>query len=197
VKDNGKYTARLYNADRAYVKRIYADEWIGDPTSAIDESKFLSSFTVKYNQHLDAGTWNQYVNKTYEAAIAAKYKSYQADAKETILTEDSDAIAKTEKTMELFGEITKTIKRRTKMQNVDLEIGDFVIASPETRVGRVEQLAYHEIMAATKNLNDFVIDLTMRYVKQYVEPEEIGYQQGYLMDQKLWGDKLYGATEWL
>ena len=195
VQDDGKYTARIYNADRTPAKTIYSDEWIGEPAVSIDESEILSSVVKKYSKNWDANTFRSYLNDDYEDEVSTQYKSYQQESIETLLTNENDAAAKSESIMALSKEITDQVKRKVKTQHIDLEVMDFIIAAPKTRYGKTEQWGYYEILGINKNLSKAEIELTMRFVATYTPPAESDYAQGYLWFNRLIEEKLFSVTE--
>lgn len=195
-KDGGKYTARRYDENRTPIKRIYADEWIDDPQIDCDWTKFLSSATVNYDEDLTTRKKRSYLNTAYEDEVFMRYKSKQTKTFDTILATEAGAAAKSETIMSLSRIIGETVKRTTKTQNIDLELMDFIIASPATRVGETERLGIYEIIGIAKNLSAATVQLTMRYVKPYTEPEEIEYQQGYLWGERIYGELLHSVTEY-
>lgn len=196
-KDGGKYTARRYDENRApRTTPIHADEWIDEPQIECDWTKFLSSVTINYDEDLTTRKKRSYLNTTYEAEVFTRYKSKQTKSFDTILADAAGAAAKSETIMSLSKVIGEIVKRTTKTQNIDLEIMDFIIASPTTRVGETEQLGIWEIIGIAKNLSAATVALTMRYVKPYTEPEEIEYQQGYLWGERIFGEILHSVTEY-
>ncbi len=194
VQDDGKYTARLYNGEKTPVRQIYNDEWLGQPSSNIDESQFSSSLIIKYANDIANGKPRQYINKDYEAAVVLKYKSYQQKEIETTIPDLAGAEAKSIIIMNYSSNIPQIVKRKTKIQNIDLSIMDLVVASPDTRTGEQENLAIWEITEISKNLSKFEIDLTMRFVKYYVEPIEAEWFAGRLWNQDIFFEKLYSIS---
>jgi hypothetical protein len=196
-KDGGQYTARRYDENRApRTTPIGADEWLDEPQIDCDWTKFLSSALVNYDEDLTTRKKRSYLNTVYEAEVFTRYKSKQTKSFDTILSSEAGAQAKSETIMSLSKVIGEIVKRTTKTQNIDLELMDFIVASPTTRVGETEQLGVYEIIGITKNLTPSTVALTMRYVKPYVEPEEIEYQQGYLWGERIFGEMLHSVTEY-
>ena len=195
VQDDGKYTARIYSATRTASRTIYSDEWIGDPSVSIDESEFLSSVIIKYSKNWNANTFRSFRNDDYETEVSTQYKSYQEETIETLLTNETDAAAKSESIMELSKTITEQVKRKLKTQHIDLEVMDIAIAAPKTRQGMTEQWGYYEVMGINKNLSKAEIELSLRFISSYTPPAETDYIQGYLWHNRLIGEKLFSVTE--
>ncbi|MBN2401013.1 MAG: hypothetical protein JXN64_01310 [Spirochaetes bacterium] len=195
-KDGGKYSARNYDENRTPVRRIYSDEWMDVPKISIDWSQFLSSVRIDYDKDEAEDKFRSYLNTDYEEEVFKRYKSKQFKAIETILATEAGAKSKSETIMKLSKFIPEVVKRKVKTQHIDIEIMDFIIASPHTRVGQTEQPGVWEIIGITKNLTKAEIELTMRWVKTYIEPEVLDYQQGILWGLKIFGDKLHSETIW-
>ncbi len=195
-KDGGLFSARAYSEDRVPRKTIDKTEWLDEPQISCDWDKFLSSATINYSKHLKTSKSKSYLNTVYEAEVFARYKSKATKSFDTILATASGAAAKSETIMALSKVIGEIVKRSTGVQNIDLEIMDFIVASPHTRVDETEQLGVYEIIGINKNLTTPRIELTMRYVKPYVEAPEIEYQQGYLWGERIFGEMLHSVTEY-
>lgn len=195
-KDGGVYSARKYDEDRAPTRRIYADEWMGEPQITLDPDKFLSSVRVDYDMDQAEDLFKSYLNTAYEDEVFRRYKSKKTKQIETILATSAGAMAKSETIMALSKEITEIVKRKLKTQHIDMEIMDFVIGSPHTRVGQTEELGVWEVLGVNKNLSSADIEGTFRYVRPYREEPEPDYSQGILWNHKLFGHKLYSETVW-
>lgn len=193
VTPDGKYSAKIFDADRTPRKTIESYEWISDPKITIDESRFLSSVKILYNQDYAKGTYTEYLNDNYENEVLRRYKAYNQKEIKTLLATESDAMAISETVMALSKEVKEIATRTVKMQHYDLEIGDFIIASPDTRYGEADNLRIYEIISKNIDFNNFTITLEMRYVKDY-EVVETVYSQGYLYYDDLYFDRLYGTT---
>ena len=194
VQDDGLFSARIYDTDRIPVKTIYTDEWIEPPVLSLDEGQFLSSVIIKYNKDQKEGKFYQYLNDTYESDVVYNYRSYNQKTFETILVNESDAIAKSESIMELSKNITEVITRKTGCQNIELSLMDFIVAAPSTRVGGVEFWGIYEVLGITKNLEQFHVELKLKYVKSYIMPEPVVWFAGRLWNHDLFYHKLYSVS---
>ena len=190
VKDDGRYSARVYSPDRAAAATIENDEWMDTPSISLDESQFLSSVNVKYNKNWKSGNYNNYLNETYKADTIIKYKGEQEKEFETILETAAGAQEKSESIMFFSRDIKEIVKRKVKTQHIDLEVMDFVEALPHKRInaGTVNQI--WEVLGITKNLTSAEIELTLRFVKTFVPVEPTLYQTGILWNDYLFGDKV-------
>lgn len=196
-RDDGRYTSRIYDNDRAVNRTIENDEWIDLPTISLDESQFLSSITIKYDQDWKKGDFKTYLNNTYEAETKLKYKGERENAKEsfeTILATETGAIAKSESIMFFSKDINEIVKRKTKTQNIDLEIMDFIKCMPMSRDVNETITQIWEILGITKNLSNAEIELTLRYVKNFIPVEPSFYQPGVFWGEELWGQGMYEVT---
>ncbi len=191
VKDDGRFSSRLYDNDRASADTIYNDEWFGDPAITLNPEQFLSEVTINYNPEWSSGKKRTYVNKTYEAEVIARYAGTQSKEYDTIIESLADATAKSESIMFHSKEIKEVVKRKTRTQHIGLEVMDFIKALPKNRYGNDEVNQLWEILGISKNLTSGDIDLTMRFVKTFVPEPPTLYQTGWLWNHKLWGHKLY------
>lgn len=195
-KDGGKYSARNYDENRTPTRRIYFDEWMDEPQISIDWDKFLSSIIINYDKDETEDKFKSYLNTAYEDEVFNRYKSKKSLTIETILATEAGAMAKSETIMKLSKYIPEIVKRKVKTQHIDIEIMDFIITSPHTRVGQTEQLGIWEIIGVTKNLTKAEVELTMRWVKTYIPQPEPEYMQGILWSEKIFGDKIHSETIW-
>lgn len=195
TKIDGKYTCRLFDEDREPDRTIQTYEWIGDPKINNNGSEFLSSVNIMYDKDLKNDRSKQYLNTDSENDVLARYKSYQQRTFNTVLYKESDAILKSDLVMSLSEEIKDIVTRKIKMQHYDLELGDFIVASPCTRYTQTDDFGVYEIIGKSVNFNSFEITLTMKYIKDFIETD-IVYTQGYLQFEKLFNDKLLGPTRY-
>jgi len=177
--DNGLWTIRLYDEDRTPDGTIYADEWLDEPDMSNNANQFLTSVKVGYKKNQTTGR-GTYVKKTdYEADedfpftstetyLHDIYKSYKTATFETNLITSTAAKEKAKAIMRISGNIQDIINRTTTIDHADLEITDFVIASPRTRYGETEIWGVYEIMEISKDYEKNNIKLSLRYVKEYV-----------------------------
>lgn len=191
IKDDGRFSSRLYDDDRAPSKTVENDEWMNDADVELDQSKFLSQVTVKYNPEWASDKKRTYVNKTYETEVLERYAGTQSKEFETILETESGAIAKSESIMFFSKDIKEIVKRKTRLQHLNLEIMDFIEALPMARYGNDTINQLWEVLGITKNLITGEIDLTLRFVKTYVPEPPALFETGILWNQYLFGHKLH------
>lgn len=165
--DNGLYTIRIYDADRTPVKTIYSDEWMDEPTIDNNSDEFLSSVIINYNKDQSSDEYYTYEETSYIDEVFDIYKSKQSKTIETGLTTEADAILKAQTIMESSKLVQDIVKRSVKFQHYDLEIMDFVICDPRCRVSGVEVPAIWEVIGIAKDLQNYVVQLTLRYIKSY------------------------------
>ncbi len=194
VQDDGKYTARMYYEDRTPVQTIHADEWLGEPQVQTDETKFLSSCVVKYAKNYDDDSYLQYRNTAYEQEVLKRYKSYQGKTFETILADEAGAIAKSEVVMQLSKKITDIVKRKVKTQHIDLEIMDMIIASPATRPEGEETKGVWEVIGINKILSRGELELSTRFVKNYIPFPLPEYSTGYIYNHYMIGHHMHAVA---
>jgi hypothetical protein len=171
VKDNGLYTARLYDENRNPDYTILKDDWIDDPAIVNNGSQYLTSVRIGYNHNIDEDTRVYYENVDFRDVAFDRYKQYKTETFDTELTTLADAIDKSETIMELSSEIDDIIERTTNWSYVNIEPTDFIIANPTDRISSTSgNFGIYEVLGVTKNLENFTIKLSMRFVKPYTIP---------------------------
>lgn len=197
VQRDNRYTFRSFDIDREPVKIIYPDEWLGEHKIRYDASEFLSSCIVKYDKNFSPGDNEQeyrtVINKDYEIDTVKRYKVYQEKEFETCLTDEADAIEKSEIIMSRSKEITPIVENKTKTQNVDLEVMDFVIAEHGRKNAKERIWAIYEVLSVGLNIIKAEVPLKLKYIKPYILTET-KYTQGYLLGDTLFGDTMLGST---
>jgi hypothetical protein len=191
IKDDGRFSSRLYDNDRQPSETIRNDEWFGDPSIDLDESQFLSEVTVCYNKEYSSDKKYRYVNTSYKSDVVARYAGEQSKEYDTILETETDAIAKSESIMFHSKEIKEIVKRTTGLQHLNLEVMDFVEALPKNRYGNDDVNQLWEVLGRTFNPTTAKIDTTLRFVKTFVPIPPTLYQTGFIWNHKLWKHKLY------
>lgn len=71
----------------------------------------------------------------------------------------------------LVGDIVK----RSIPYTPDIEIGDFIVASPSTRPSEEPVWGVYEVNGRSKDLENFKLELQMRYIRSYDYPVDIDY----------------------
>jgi hypothetical protein len=191
IKDDGRFSSRLYDNVRAASETIYNDEWVGTPQIDLDESQFLSEVTVTYNKEYASDKKYRYVNTAYKTEVMERYAGTQSKEYDTIIETQADAIAKSESIMFHSKEIKEIVKHTTFLQHLNIEIMDFIEALPKNRYGNETVNQLWEVLGKTFNPTSGKIDLTLRFVKIFVPVPPTLYQTGILWNHYLWGHKLY------
>jgi len=169
IKDNGVYTIRKYDVDRVPVTSILWDDWIDDFSVKNTASEYLTDCTVQYQRDdFKDGYRKRYKNSDYRTIAYDRYKKYKAKNFESGLYELTAATAKSETIMQFSSDISDIIERTVNWNFIDLELCDFVYASPKTRVHNAENetLSIYEIIGITKDLDKKQIKLTLKYIKE-------------------------------
>jgi hypothetical protein len=165
VKDDGKFTYRIYDENRTVSKTIKSDEWMNAPKFTKKLSELLSSVKVKYNKDLYNDEFKNLLNTTYESEVYAQYDYKKEKSIETDLSDLTGATDKATTIITRSKDVLPSIKRTTKTQNIDLEIMDFVIADHSRESQTTKAWAVYEVIGITKDLNKAEVILDMKYVK--------------------------------
>jgi hypothetical protein len=168
-QDDGLWTSRYYYSGRTASKTILSDEWIDNPSISYDRSRLLSGCIVKYNKYISSEEYLTHENDTYADYVFLKYKQ-KSETKEyeTTLTDLAGATAKAEAIMERSKEIFQTVKRKTKRQNFDLDIYDFIIAEHSREWKTVKALKYYEVIGTDKQPDNDEIEFTLNEIRNVV-----------------------------
>lgn len=175
VKDDGKYTVRLYDPNRTPVKTIYADEWLGSPAISNNGSEYMTSAIIKYQKKIEDDEYTKYENLDYYDEAFTRYKKENAVSFETGLYEQSAAIAKSEVLLGISSNVQDIIERTTIWDHADIEICDFVIADPLSRISDDPTYSVYEVLATDKDAINSEVKLALRYVKEYTAPYAYTY----------------------
>ena len=181
VQDDGKYTFRKYDETRAISKTIYTDEWIDEPAVKKESKELLSSVKINYNRNHADDKWHTYNNATYEDDVQAQYKTLAEKKFDTVLATEAGAIEKSESIMARSKEMTPTVTRKTKMQNIDLEVMDFIEAEHDRESATTKTWNIYEVIGINKDLNSHEIGLTMKYV---AESLYLAHEDGLVVDDE-------------
>lgn len=180
-KDTGIYTIRIYNANRAVTKFIYPDEWT-DKTPTIENtgSEFLSSVIIQYNKNQKEDKYEQYENVNYKSTVFETYKTHKSATIQTMLTSLADAQAKSESVMSI-SKLVGDVVSRSIPYCTDIEIMDFIVCAPDSRLKDQKGIDItpvynkYEVIGINKNLEQFEIQLTLRYIEPYTMPIDSSY----------------------
>ncbi|UCF13198.1 MAG: hypothetical protein JSW06_02795 [Thermoplasmatales archaeon] len=194
-QDNGLITFRTYDSNRSVTRVIQNDEWINKPVVDYPSSDFLSSIKIKYSKNFDANTFRSYLNDDEESTVFARYRQYRQATVETVLATETDADTKSDRVMEISKEISQVVKRKTKTQNVDLEIMQFIACEHARTSEAVNDYKTYEIIGIMKDLKRNEVALTMRFVEDYVETG-LGYLQGDIWKDYIFGHRIHSITNY-
>lgn len=200
MTDLGLFSFRSYRSDRTITKTIHPDEWLEDPEISEPSDEFLSSVIIGYSPKIYAEEYRHHRNNDYESEVYDRYKVYKEETFDTILTNVTDADAKAEAIMARSKQIERIVKRKTGIQNIDLEIMDFVIAEHNRPYGfdtfYDRTWSVWEISRIVENLTKGEITLDLRKIRDY-DWTETFYMQGFLIGNRLMGEKLFGPTAYI
>jgi hypothetical protein len=164
VHDNGTYTIRAYNAARTPIATIPKADFMDAPAIANNASEYLTSCIIKYGYNKEADTWLQYENTLYQDAAYYKYKKLTSKTYETNLTDLAGATAKSNVIMDWSSNVRNIITRKTSWQYSNIEMTDFVICDPVSRISQAETRGVYEVLSVSKDPNKGEVVFTMRYV---------------------------------
>jgi hypothetical protein len=171
VKHDGLYSYRRYNASRTPVKTIHSDELLEPLKQEYSAKEFLSSINVSYHKDEMTGTSKSKSIKTWatgsETAVLLRYNQYQTKDYDTYLTSGYDVSDFGDILLNRAQYILETITARTKLQNIDLEIMDFVILNDKRFSSIVDNWKIYEVTDLSSDLSAFEIEIKLKEVELY------------------------------
>jgi len=189
--DDGRFTLRKYNPNRAVSQTFEEDELLEVPTVEYDPSEVLSSTMVGYARDWTEDQLRYLHDTSQEATVFEAYKVYREETFDTLLTSSADAQDYSDDIMLLSSGVMRRLTAKFKLQPLEREIMDFVDIPILRRDGSGLGTVKAEILGITKDLLAAEITLDCRIVEVY--PETIYVQGGY-WGEDYWGDELWGAT---
>ncbi|HSW62575.1 MAG TPA: hypothetical protein VLH56_04560, partial [Dissulfurispiraceae bacterium] len=93
---------------------------------------------------------------------------------------EAGAIEKSESIMARSKEMTPTVTRKTKMQNIDLEVMDFIEAEHDRESATTKTWNIYEVIGINKDLNSHEIGFTMKYV---AESFYLAHEDGFIVTE--------------
>ena len=163
VQDDGKFTFRTYDSTRALDQTIYYWELL-DQLLEVDDrmDEVLSSCRIGYDKNWDEDTYTELIYDDDEATIADTFKFYRERTFDTLLTASGSATTFAESIMAIADGVRPIFRARTKMQSIDREISDMVRVEYKPKNRDFIGWMTAEVIGKTVNLDDMVIDLTLR-----------------------------------
>lgn len=164
VLDDGRFTFRRDSTTYTSVRTLQLDEWMNDPEVEYKRSEYLTSIKVKYDMNQNAGSYKSYTDTTYEATSFFKYRTYSQIEQDTVLTSTVDVAVKSDLVMKHSKDIIPTVTRKTKTQNVDLEINDIILASHSRLSESTAVWKKYKLIGINKDLDSNEVTLIQRWV---------------------------------
>lgn len=166
VKNDGRYTIRIFEEDKAVSHEIDKNDLLDEPQITEQFDQFLSSVVVKYAQDHYNERWQNYENNNYKDEVFQKYKAYKTKEVETGLLTEADAQAKSETIMALSKDTIRLVDIRLPYNKYkDIELADYVQGRLLGRTGEVTKRQVFEVISIKANILENILDLTLRYVK--------------------------------
>lgn len=173
VMDDGRYTFRHESTTRTVDRTIRTDEWIDDPKVDYKRNEYLTSVKIKYDKNQEDDEYYSYTNTTYESDSFSRYKTYAQKEFETVISSSDAAAAKSETVMTISKDIVPTVTRKTKTQNIDLEIMDVIEAEHGRQSVAAKPWAEYEIIGIQKDMNKAEVQLSMRWRQDIDAPTDL------------------------
>lgn len=165
--DDGKYAMKIKDPDKSFIKTIYSDEWLNPFEKSNPFEEYLSSVVINYQRNNDKKNFfKTYNNIDYESEAFATYRTKVEKTFDLYINDISDVTDKSNFIMNESKDIVTTVTRKTKLQNVDLDIFDFIYAS-HNRVVDPDDFKVYEVIGVSKNLTAGEVTLTMRFQKNF------------------------------
>jgi hypothetical protein len=190
ARDDGRFTARIYNPNAAVKQTFEASDLLEVPTLARDQTEVLTSARVGYSKDWAKDEWIWLNDTDDEAETYARFKTHRSRDFETLLTTEAAAQTFADDILSLSGDVSRRFPARMKLQPLEREIVDFIKVNIGRRNGP-SRWVKAEIAGIAKDLIASEISLDCRVVEFY--PETIYVQGGY-WGEGYWGDELWCMT---
>jgi len=163
LKDNGKITNRIYDADRAVSGTLVKEERFEGPSISYDTT-IATSIIVEYSKRYDTDKYKSEVYNTEEAEYAGLYKKYEPRSFETLLTTASDAAVLALALFNYLKDEHRLISMTVPWQGIGIELCDMYYFPIERISATVPELVKCEITEVEKGILEGEINLIGREV---------------------------------
>ena len=129
VEQSGKFNMKIVDLAGTIKKKILWNEFLeatGNPVQKNLSSEYISTARVGYAKEWVDKSYSYHINNDEEFNLFNRYRSYQDQDFDTLLTNKADAVLFSEDMINLFGGIFAQYTFTTKMQNSNLEIEDII-----------------------------------------------------------------------
>ena len=165
VLSDGRYTFRLFDADRASSAEIEQYELLTDAKADYEADEYLSSVRVEYSKDLKEKESLIFTDSTEEEEIYGRYRRYREQVFKTKLTAEADANTLSTRVLERANFIYPKITFITKMQYSDLRVLDNITFTYARQNGtEIIESSLWEVLSVGLNLTDYEVEIEARKI---------------------------------
>ena len=164
LRNSGLYNCRVYDADRVPVATIPSYKYLDEPDFDNTSSEYLTDVKIKWKPRQNSGTHNTYVNDSYHNETMARYKRENIGSYETGLYTEEDARLKSETVMQYSSNVNDIIANSLPIEYDYLEIRDFIITSPDKRIGQDAEMRTYEVLYVERDYIKNTVKLKLREI---------------------------------
>ncbi len=204
VQDDGRFSYRIFADPGAVGRTIRREEILGFSDVDYDPSEAITSTLVGHSRDWAAFRANERFGAflllpdiSQETALFLVLKVRREGQFDTLLTSAVAAQAFSDTVLDLQGSVQQLVTVTTKMQTVDLEVGDFVNVQLDRPVRDMLEFFITEVIGVTKNLTAFEMQLDLRLLRAVPDPDAppaTGTSSIYGAEGALYGSSVYGAS---
>ena len=164
LRNNGLYNCRVFDVNRVPIATIPAYKYLDEPDFDNTSSEYLTDVKIKWKPRQNSGTHNTYINDSYHDETMARYKRENIGDYETGLYTEADAILKSETIMQYSSDVKDIISNTLPIEYDYLEIRDFIITSPDKRIGQDAEYKTYEVLSVERDYLKNTVKVKLREI---------------------------------
>lgn len=165
VKNDGLYTFRMTDNDRAIAKTITRETQLAQPAADFKSEEFLTSVIIAYNKDQAGDDFIEQPDTSRQTTIFNKYSTYREKVFETLVTNAAAASALGSSILDISESIVPTFPVKTKTQNIDVLLLDNVIVQTDRMQSTWFGNSKAEVVGIVYNLDDYTVELQCRFIE--------------------------------
>jgi hypothetical protein len=164
IDGDGRINMKILDDTKPPVKTIKIDELKKPTDPRYGRSELITTAKVSFNRGWSSGRNQWYVNDSRENDIYNIYRQYYTKSFLTVLVNEEDAQAYSEKLLNIWGSAVKKFNIVTDIQNVDLEINDIIDVEAYRFENGKSGVIRGEVTSISTDYSKGICDITLRYI---------------------------------
>jgi len=166
---DGRFNIKLVDLEKAAVRTIRFGEILGKVKDKPQFDEYISSARIGYRKNNSNSQYAYYINTSKENGLVKRFRKRNQSTFKTTLSTQTDAIAFSEKIMDLYGGMFVKYTITTSIQYIDLNIEDLVYVEVKDNNDGTFKTIKGEIISKTLDLTGGEVTLI---VKEFGAVEE-------------------------